>query len=361
MHDTRLDAIRHGLHLRRLHPAYFALVMATSIVSIALRDVGVTAIPDALFALNVLMYPALILISLARLIVYPQECVADLADHRRAQGYFTFVAATAVMGLECRLVGASPALVVAFWWLAFVAWLAVMYAVFATLIIKRRKPRIERGLDGGWLLSIVATQAVAILGAALAPLVPAHAHVHLFLALVLWLVGGMLYIWIISLIFYRSVFFRLAPSELTPPYWISMGAVAISTLAGVYLLDYGADLPAIQAAHDFIVGFTLLFWATATWWIPLLVVLEAWRHLWKRYPLSYEPLDWGAVFPFGMYATCTWNLARALDMDLLRPIAVFFAWAALILWLLTFIGWIVADAPELWRATFRKVPDHHRT
>ncbi|MBS0558137.1 MAG: tellurite resistance/C4-dicarboxylate transporter family protein [Proteobacteria bacterium] len=358
MHDTRLDAIRHGLHLRRLHPAYFALVMATSIVSIALRDSGLAAIPDALFALNLVIYPALILISLARLLVYPQECVADLADHRRAQGYFTFVAATAVMGLESRMVGAPTGLVVAFWWVAFLAWLAVMYAVFATLIIKQRKPRIERGLDGGWLLSIVATQAVAILGASLAPLVPAHAHVHLFLALVLWLTGGMLYIWIISLIFYRSVFFRLAPSQLTPPYWISMGAMAISTLAGVYLLDFGADLPVIRAAHDFIVGFTLLFWATATWWIPLLVVLEAWRHVWKRYPLSYEPLDWGAVFPFGMYATCTWNLARALDMNLLKPIAVFFAWAALILWLATFVGWILADAPELWRATFRKPPVH---
>lgn len=358
MHDTRLDAIRHGLHLRRLHPAYFALVMATSIVSIALRDIGLRAIPDALLALNAVIYPALIAISLARLVVYPHECAADLADHRRAQGYFTFVAATAVMGLECRLIGAPLWLTVALWWTASLAWLVVIYAVFATLIVKRHKPRIERGLDGGWLLSIVATQAVAILGATLAPLIPAHAHAHLFLALVLWLVGGMLYIWIISLIFYRSVFFRLAPSELTPPYWISMGAMAISTLAGVFLLDYGAGVPAIAAAHDFIVGFTLLFWATATWWIPLLVVLEAWRHLWKRYPLSYEPLDWGAVFPFGMYATCTWNLARVLDMDLLRPIAVFFAWAALILWLATFVGWIVADAPELVRATFRKPPAH---
>ncbi|MBS0570831.1 MAG: tellurite resistance/C4-dicarboxylate transporter family protein [Proteobacteria bacterium] len=358
MPDTRLEAIRHGLHLRRLHPAYFALVMATGIVSIALRDIGLRVIPDVLLAINATIYPALILISLARLVAYPRECVADLADHHRSQGYFTFVAATAVMGLECRMIGAPLVLVRGLWWLAAVAWLIVIYAVFVTLIVKRRKPRIERGLDGGWLLSIVATQAVAILGAALAPLVPAHAQAHLFFALVLWLIGGMLYIWIISMIFYRSLFFRLDPRELTPPYWISMGAVAISTLAGVFLLDFGARVPAIAAAHDFIVGFTLLFWATATWWIPLLIALEAWRHLWKRYPLSYEPLDWGAVFPFGMYATCTFNLARVLDTTALRPLAEGFAWAALALWLATFIGWIVADAPELVRATFRKPPAH---
>ncbi len=358
MQDTRLATIRHGLHLRRLHPAYFALAMATGIVSIALRDIGLRVIPDVLLTINAIIYPALIGISLARLFAYPRQCLADLADHHRSQGYFTFVAATAVMGLECRMIGAPLILIRGLWWLAAAAWFVVTYLVFVTLIVKRRKPRIERGLDGGWLLSIVATQAVAILGAVLAPLVPAHAHAHLLFALVLWLIGGMLYIWIISMIFYRSLFFRFAPQELTPPYWINMGAVAISTLAGVFLLDYGSGMPTIAAARDFIVGFTLLFWATATWWIPLLVALEVWRHVWKRYPLSYEPLDWGAVFPFGMYATCSWNLARALDMESLRPIAVFFAWAALILWLGTFVGWIVADAPELWRATFRKPPTH---
>lgn len=358
MQDTRLAAIRHGLHLRRLHPAYFALVMATGIVSIALRDIGLRAIPDVLLAVNAIIYPALIGLSLVRLFVYPRQCIADLADHHRSQGYFTLVAATAVMGLECRMIGGPTILIRGLWWLAAAALLIVTYAVFVMLIVKRRKPRIERGLDGGWLLSIVATQSVAILGAVLAPLVPAHAHAHLLFALVLWLIGGMLYIWIISMIFYRSLFFRFAPRELTPPYWINMGAVAISTLAGVFLLDFGAGMPTIAAAHDFIVGFTLMFWATATWWIPLLVALEVWRHVWKRYPLSYEPLDWGAVFPFGMYATCSWNLARALDMESLRPIAMFFAWAALILWLATFVGWIVADAPELWRATFRKSPAH---
>ena len=46
----------------------------------------------------------------------------------------------------------------------------------------------------------------------------------------------MLYIWIISLIFYRYTFFTISPSDLAPPYWINMGAVAISTLAGTMLL-----------------------------------------------------------------------------------------------------------------------------
>src|SRR5262249_39842759 len=37
-------------------------------------------------------------------------------------------------------------------------------------------------------------------------------------------------------VFYRYTFFRLSPDDLTPPYWINMGAMAISTLAGARLI-----------------------------------------------------------------------------------------------------------------------------
>src|SRR5687768_18465669 len=99
---------------------------------------------------------------------------------------------------------------------------------------------------------------------------PAAPDVLLF-CLVLWLGGGMLYIWIISLIFYRYTFFPMSPSDLAPPYWINMGAVAISTLAGVSLIGAAAQAPLLADLLPFLKGLTLLFWATATWWIPMLV------------------------------------------------------------------------------------------
>ena len=52
-----------------------------------------------------------------------------------------------------------------------------------------------------------------------------------FLALSMWLWGGMLYIWMMALIFYRYTFFRLSVEELTPPYWINMGTAKRSRTA----------------------------------------------------------------------------------------------------------------------------------
>src|SRR3546814_8478322 len=95
----------------------------------------------------------------------------------------------------------------------------------------------------------------------------------------MWLWGGMLYIWMMSLIFYRYTFFEFSPADLSPPYWINMGAMAISALAGSLLIINAPDAPFLGSMLPFIKGFTVFFWATGTWWIPMLLVLAIWRHV----------------------------------------------------------------------------------
>ncbi len=112
----------------------------------------------------------------------------------------------------------------------------------------------------------------------------------LFVALCMFLLGAMLYLTIITLIFYRFTFVPLTMEQLTPPYWINMGAVAITTLAGASLLSSQAELwPFLAMLRPFVAGFTLFFWATATWWIPLLLILGVWRHVVRRYPAALRP------------------------------------------------------------------------
>jgi hypothetical protein len=44
-----------------------------------------------------------------------------------------------------------------------------MYAFFTATVVRESKPSLETGINGDWLLGVVATQSVSVLGTMLAP------------------------------------------------------------------------------------------------------------------------------------------------------------------------------------------------
>jgi tellurite resistance protein TehA-like permease len=84
--------------LKTLHPAYFALVIATGIVSIA--TYGIPVLPTVLFWLNALFLAGLATATGARILRYPRAFAADIQNHSRGVGFFTSVAATALLVLS---------------------------------------------------------------------------------------------------------------------------------------------------------------------------------------------------------------------------------------------------------------------
>lgn len=325
--------------LADLSPSNFGAVMATGIVSIAMHLLGWPQLALALLWLNLLLYLALWLLTLLRIVRHPRRVLDDVMDHARSPGFFTIIAGTGVLGSQFMLLRGDHGTALLLWLLAVLLWPLLTYGFVAILTTKRRKPALQQGINGAWLLMVVATQAIAVLGTLLAPqLAPEQRLAMRFLALALWLWGGMLYIWLMTLIFYRYTFFTLDPEHLSPPYWINMGAMAISTLAGSLLMLSADEAPFVASMLPFIKGFTLFYWATATWWIPMLLVLGVWRHGMRRLPLRYDPLYWGAVFPLGMYAVCTYDLIAAMGLDFMDWLPALFGAVAAVAWSMAFGG-----------------------
>jgi tellurite resistance protein TehA-like permease len=262
---------------------------------------------------------------------------AELGDHVRGPAFLTIVAGTCVLGVQCtELVGWRSA-GAGLWVLGLVSWSVLIYAFFAAVTLVEPKPRLEHGIDGAWLLATVSTESIAVLGTMVADRF-ARPDIVVFACLVLFLAGAMLYILVIGLIFFRWIFRPMGAHMLTPTYWINMGAVAITTLAGARLIETAPAYAFVAGIEHFLAGFTLFFWATGTWWIPLLVAVFAWRHLHQRVPIRYDPQYWSLVFPLGMYSVATHAYAKGTGLAFLDPLARIAGDVSLIAWMLAATG-----------------------
>ncbi|GAA4055230.1 hypothetical protein [Actinomadura miaoliensis] len=71
------------------------------------------------------------------------------------------------------------------------------------------------------------------------------------------------------------------PGDLIPPYWVAMGATAISVLSGTKIGQM-AGVPAADAVRPLSAAVSVAFWAFGTWLIPALVATGWWRHITRR-------------------------------------------------------------------------------
>lgn len=323
-----------------LYPGSFALVMATGIISNTLWLEGFAVLSRALFAVVLAAYPSLCALMAVRLVRHWPKLWADLVNPRLVFAFFTLVAASDVFGVGLDLRGYAGA-AAALWVFALVVWTLLIYVSFGVLTF-RNTAQGANVVHGGWLIAIVGTQSLVILGARIIPEQGALAPSLFVLIHMLWGVGLAFYGIFITLFCYRIFFFEVGPEDVTPLLWVVMGAAAISTNAGSMLILTRSGVPFLVSMRPFIDGVTLIMWIWATWWIPMLVLFGLWKHGLKRVPLSYTPMLWSLVFPLGMYALASLRLGLAAEFAPLRRLAETMVWVALAAWALTAIGLVAA-------------------
>jgi tellurite resistance protein TehA-like permease len=319
--------------VRDLHPGYFAFVMATGIISEGTFLLGPSWLSRALLAAACAGLVVLGAALAARLVFFRSNVAADIKAPDRVFGFFTVTAGLNVLGARLALAG-HPLVTAMLAGVAAAVWLLLTYGVPASLLLTRARDSVLGGVNGSWLLWIVATQSLSIAAAILVPAWPSQAALLAPVAAGLWSVGLLLYLLVVTLILLRWLTVPMTPATLGPPYWILMGATAISVLAGAKDLGLPADIPVVRATAGFVEGFTFALWAFGTWWIPLLVILGLWRHVRQHWPLTYEPTLWSVVFPLGMYSVATLTFGKAAHLAFMEPLARFMLWVAVAAWAL---------------------------
>lgn len=325
-----------ALSLQGLHPGNFALVMSTGIIALGLNLLGFGRMAAAMQTVAVVAWVVLVALSLARLLRHPGAVRIDLLNPRMVFSYFTLVAATNVVGLLLHGSG-QLALAVACWFLAFLAWCLLLYLAFSVLTFLTHEHNVNI-VHGGWLIAIVGTQSLVLLGARIAPDLGEYTGYMMIEVHMLWGLGLVFYGIFVTLFCHRIFFLTLKPQDISPLLWVVMGAGAISANAGTSLIAADARLPFLVAQKPFIDGVTMICWAWATWWVPMLAIFGIWKHLVNRVPMRYEPVMWSMVFPLGMYAVASARLGLAADFPPLYGISRLMIWVAMAVWLVVMAG-----------------------
>ena len=319
-----------------LFPGYFAMVMATGIISVGASQLHIDWLADLLYVIAAGAYVVLAVLLALRIVRYWDRFAADVTAHAKGFAFLTAVAATNVLAAASIVVHGWFDLGWVLWWTANVLWVVFAYTTLIAVVLKTDKPGLAAGINGTWFLLTVSTESVAVVAAL--ELTRSDNDLLAFTALAAFGLGLVLYLIVMTMVVLRWTFEPLDPTEADPPAWIAAGAVAITVLAGSNLLLAAPKSPRLERVAPFIEGVVTLAWATATFWFPLMIAIGVWRHLIRHLPLRYHPSYWALVFPLGMYGAATYRMRAATHLDALGWLPPLTLGIALVAWTVTFIG-----------------------
>lgn len=322
--------------LERLSPGYFALVMATGIVSVGLYLVGFEALSTALLWIAAVSYVVLWVLYVWRAISHRQAMLHDLRGPELAFAYFTVVAGTGVLAVRLLHSGhyrlAVPLVIFA----------AILWFIFGYLLpwqvfmTRDGKPILSR-TNGTWFIWAVASQSVALGLANAQPFLPGDERWLGLLTVLSWSVGVALYGCMAILVLLRIIHYGISAKEFEPPYWVAMGALAIAVVAGTNVVNIESS-PMVDATRALIESTIAVFWSFCLWLIPVLIGAGVWRHFVHKIPLKYTPTLWSMVFPIGMFSVASITLGRVDNLPVVEAFGEVALWIAVAVWGVVFIA-----------------------
>ena len=323
--------------IANLFPGYFALVLATGIIAIGAEQQNLRLLANTLFGIAALAFLVLFIMTLLRLLLYPKLLFSDLTHHSLGFSFLTLVAAINVLG-------GCAADIQKWWTVAEFCWgfgllllVMLIYSSLFGVILRSEKPPMGTGINGTWFLLTVSLESVAVLGGTLLGHTGPNEGIELVTASAFTL-GIVLYLVVVTMLFQRWSFSVLDLADAQPPSWIAAGAAAIMVLAGSTMLGTRELIPRFESLAPFLEGMIMLAWATATFWLPVLVGIGIWRHLIRRVPFSYDPSYWALVFPLGMYGVATYKMISVLDLESIWVVPQAALIVALLAWVVVFTG-----------------------
>lgn len=317
--------------LKNISPANFAFVMATGVISIILFRTGWLYLAQLFLFIGLFGYAALVCLFAARLILFRWKVVQDFRDIQKMFKYLTFGAGSNAIATGCLLLGYDEIggiLSV----VGVISTIILTYTLFCTLFFHIQVP--IQTISPFWLLLAIASNSSGIVITTLWDKEIISHSFFLLLAFCFWTFGVFIYLTLMTLNIFRMLFFPFKGQDMDPCYWTCMGAAAIAVVDGCqFILAHHSPL-FFNAIKPFMEGMVLFLWGWGTAWIPILCLMELWKHFYFKVPFHYQPSLWAMVFPMGMYTNAMDMLNVSLHVGFLEEIIQIWLWITMLTWCL---------------------------
>ncbi|MBD9463703.1 TDT family transporter [Pseudomonas sp. Pdm06] len=335
--------------IRQFTPNWFAVVMGTGVLALALAQwpttmPGLHALGEGLWLFNTLLFVVFALMYTARWVLFFDEA-RRIFGHSTVSMFF----GTIPMGLATLINGlllfglprwgeGVVAVAEALWW-GDVAMSLACGVLIPFLMFTRQEHRIDQ-MTAVWLLPVVAAEVAAASGGLLAPhLADVHSQlIVLVTSYVLWAFSLPLAFSILTILVLRMALHKLPHENMAASSWLALGPIGTGAL-GMLLL--GGDAPMIFAANglrgvgDIAAGLGLVagitLWGFGFWWMVMALLITA-RYL--RTGIPFNLGWWGFTFPLGVYALTTLKLADLLKLEFFSVFGNVLVAMLVVMWLI---------------------------
>lgn len=210
-----------------------------------------------------------------------------------------------------------------------------IYSIFYRLFIQSKDSL--QSISPVWLLMAISCHSVGIVITTLREHGTINSDLILLVAFGFWTFGIVIYLMLMTLNIYRTIFLPFEGKDLNMAYWTWMGACAIAVFDASKLIMTDPAPLFLQTVKPFISGIALLFWAWGTAWIPILFSMVLCKYFYYKMPLRYEASLWALVFPLGMYTTSTFSLGWSHDLEVVQGIVPYFLWISVLSWVVALV------------------------
>lgn len=363
---------------RKTNPVLFAIIMGTGAISTLFNAFPygtgtrlMTILSLMVFFVNLVLFFSFTAMALVKYTSHRdrwasllQNPVASLYTGCFPMGATTLInVAVDVIHEEYRFGGpAFLYFIWAFWWLDIV--IAFVCCWIGVHVMATRQTHSLSSMTAMWLLPvvtlIVAASSGGVLGRALLNISPYFALITIVVAAFLVTTGLSLALMILTIYLFRLVVYGLPQGGSILSVFLPLGPTGQS---GYAILLIGQTLknllpynPASRFLHSKVTGEVIevvcicaafLLWSLATMWMlyALLAIQASLRQNRVPFKLSF----WGLVFPNGVYANLTIQLATIFGSNAFRvwgsiyAVATFILWASIVLRSLWELKWVVSN------------------